>query len=299
MTHSGERPVRDFSFNETASAAPRVGELSIPPAPRLAAGPAALPAERADAGLLAGRWIAAASVAGRAHTAQGTSAQDSYRIAACDDGSAIVVVVCDGLGSHPATSQVGAEMLARFACAHAQPITADQAAEAGAEILADPIRRACDSLERWRRTTAPDVTSDELRCTALLCRIPADGAGPALFARAGDCEAFVLRNGRYDTVFQAPEPGPANVVRQALPHPDPPSLLRFARSDAEDDRILILTSDGVANDIFDSPTVRNWLAERWADPCGTAWMLDSLRYRTPGSHDDRTAVVIWPPTGIG
>jgi hypothetical protein len=39
--------------------------------------------------------------------------------------------------------------------------------------------------------------------------------------------------------------------------------------------------------------LRTWLAERWARPA-MAWAVgDSLRYRRQGSHDDRTAVVVW------
>ncbi|WEH16158.1 PP2C family serine/threonine-protein phosphatase [Streptomyces sp. VNUA24] len=56
---------------------------------------------------------------------------------------------------------------------------------------------------------------------------------------------------------------------------------------------LILASDGLAEDAFGSPAVRAWLAERWAQPCDAAAMADSLRYRRRGSHDDRTALVVW------
>jgi serine/threonine protein phosphatase PrpC len=283
-------PIR---FAESPSAAPRIGSLVEPPAPTLAARAAALPGLRADAGWAADRWIAAASVAGQTHTTNGTSAQDSYSFEVSHDGRALILAVCDGLGSYPATSQIGADLIARFSCAYAAGADGATASEHPEQVLTDALRDASRQVLALRGQLLPDRSDADLSCTAVLCRLPLDGSGEAVVVRAGDCEAFLLTGEEYDVVFPGGPEGPTNVVHHCLPHLDPGERLERARFDPRQADVLILASDGVANDLFDSPGVRAWLTERWAAPCGPVRMADSLRYRCPGSQDDRTALVVW------
>jgi hypothetical protein len=59
-------------------------------------------------------------------------------------------------------------------------------------------------------------------------------------------------------------------------------------------RLRVWRGDRVAGScaslLLDAPGVRGWLAYRWAVPCGSAWMRDSLRHHAQGSAHDRTAV---------
>lgn len=48
-----------------------------------------------------------------------------------------------------------------------------------------------------------------------------------------------------------------------------------------------------SQDLRTSAAIRSWLGERWRTPLGPYAMGESLRYRRQGSHDDRTAVVVW------
>ncbi|WP_067537787.1 protein phosphatase 2C domain-containing protein [Nocardia crassostreae] len=282
-------------LTELPSEAPQVGRLVTESGPpRLPGTPIALAGTRVDAGVLADHRLAAASLVGRAHLAQGTSAQDAYCFALAQDESALVLAVCDGVGSSPHTAQIGAELLVRLCCDRAAAITDVEARADAAAALGAAVADACRTLSDWRALLAPELTDRELHCAALVCRLPRDG-GAAVFVRAGDCEAFLLSDGEFDAVFPECDTGPANVVRGVLPCPDPSSVLEFARCELGNAEALVLATDGLAGDLFDSPTVRDWLAERWAAPCGTAWMLDSLRYRAQGSHDDRTALVTWLP----
>lgn len=268
--------------------------MPVLPLPILSGLPTALPSVRADGGLLRGRWIGAASVVGSGHRAAGTTAQDAYCFAPSWDGSALVLAVCDGLGSHPVTSQIGAELLARLCCHHAAAITGADALEHGTDVLVDAIDAANRDLIGIQQTYFRALRPEDLHSTLLLCRLPsASHGGPALFARAGDTEAFLLRDSHYDTVFPARrEGGPTNYVSGPLPHPDPHAVLEVMSADLVADA-LILATDGLAHDLFESPGSREWLARRWSVPCGPHRMLDSLRYRRESSHDDRTALIAW------
>ncbi|GAB2529491.1 protein phosphatase 2C domain-containing protein [Nocardia heshunensis] len=289
-------PADPFSqHDELPTTAPVIGDRIVAqPLPSLAGLPHALPTLRADGGRLGDRWVAAASVAGLTHQAEGSTAQDAYCFMLAHDGSALILAVCDGLGHYGRTSQVGAELLARLCCASAARITRSDAIAYGTEVLAHAIEQANAELLHIQQTNLPAWTPSELHSTLLLCRLPlTPDAGPALFARAGDTVAFLLRDAVYSTVFPpASDAGPTNIVTGPLPHPNPREVLELTAAEL-DTGALILATDGLANDIFDSPATRDWLAERWAVPCGPHRMLDALRYRRQTSHDDRTAVVAW------
>ncbi|WP_282783708.1 protein phosphatase 2C domain-containing protein [Nocardia sp. CC201C] len=282
-------------YAELDSHGPRIGDLGPLPAPRLAATATALAGVRADAGMLAGRWVAAVSLAGQSHTARGGSAQDSYGFTVARDGSALVLAVCDGLGQQADTAQIGAELLARLCVSEAAALSGAEVVERGHAALTEAIGQAVATLERLRDTTL-GLTARELASTMVLCWLPLHPGGgrDMLLLRVGDCEAFTWSESEgYQVVYPDADDGPLNIVRHTLPCDDPRPLLEPARWPLPGAGLLILATDGLAGDLFDSPDVRDWLAHRWSRPCGPAWMVDSLRYRRQGSHDDRTAVVVW------
>jgi uncharacterized protein (DUF433 family) len=91
--------------------------------------------------------------------------------------------------------------------------------------------------------------------------------------------------------FRDRDSTPVNIVTAACPSAradqiERAHLLSHAR--------ILLCSDGLATDIHNSPTLREYLVRAWNQPAGAAAMLDSLRYRRQGSHDDRTGLVVWP-----
>ncbi|MFF7236415.1 protein phosphatase 2C domain-containing protein [Streptomyces collinus] len=273
--------------------APRIGHLQTLPPPRLSAVETSLPGVRADAGLLRDRWLGAASLAGQSHLNSGTTAQDAYQFTVSDDGSLLVAVVCDGLGSRPLTSQLGAVLLATLLCQAARPVTAERLAADPHAALGGVLGEACARLADVRAAVLPALADRDLACTAVLVLVPAAGAGWA--ARVGDCAVLTLTGEEWDTVFPREE-GPLNRVSAALPHPAPAEAAEYARLPERPGGALVLGSDGFAEDVYGSPGVRDWLAERWSRPCDATAMADSLRYRRGGSHDDRTALVLWPPS---
>ncbi|WP_405496046.1 protein phosphatase 2C domain-containing protein [Nocardia sp. NBC_00511] len=284
------------SPRELATDAPAIGEgPAAQPLPIMSGLPFALPSVRADGGELRDRWVAAASIAGTIHQSEGTTAQDSYFFMPAQDGSALILAVTDGLGYRPCTAQVGAELLARLCCSQAAAITHADAVTDGTETLVRAIEYANIQLIGIQRAQLPGWHPSDLHTTLLLCRLPltADG-GPMLFARAGDTAAYLLDDAEYTPVFaEVDREEPSNIVESPLPHPNPRDIIQVATAAMRYCGALVLTTDGLAEDITESPQTRAWLAARWTEPCGAHRMIDALRYRRRDSHDDRTALVAW------
>ena len=272
--------------------APQVGDHLQPlPLPQLAPTTTSLPGLRADGGLLGDRWLGAASLAGQSHLNGGSTAQDAYQFTLSDDGSLLIAAVCDGMGSRPLTSQIGAVLLASLLCEEARTVTAGKLAADPHAVLGGVLDAASARVARLRTAGLPGLTDRDLSCTAALALLPATGTG--WVTRVGDCAVLRLAGEAWETVFDR-DGGPVNMVSAALPHPAPAEVAEYAPlAEERPGDCLILASDGLAEDAFGSPAVRAWLAERWSRPCDAAAMADSLRYRRRGSHDDRTALVVW------
>lgn len=273
---------------------PLIGRVSSAPViPRLSGLPTALPGLRADAGILGGHWTAAASVTGVRHLQHGTTGQDAYQVTASRDGTGLILVVCDGLGSKVETAQIGAELLARRAAQAA-------AALSGPDVAADPkaalghvITTANDGVRRLRECVLPELADRQLSSTIIVCWVSMAPEWPeAYLARVGDGNVFGARGGGFFP-FYPREDGAVNEVRDSLPRDEPLAKCEFLRINTSEFALLLAATDGLADDLFDSPQTRDWLAVSWSVPCGAARMLQTLRYRRATSHDDRTAAVLW------
>lgn len=219
--------------------------------------------------------VAGASLAGTSHLVSGTPRQDAYDLALLGDGS-LVVVVADGLGSRPA-SQLGARLLCE-GVVHAA-VGGPDGSGRPADLLA--------AGSQWAETVATGtygLQTTDIACVAVVARFTAEGCE---LARVGDASAFVMNADGVTELFAAPA-GAVNAVDMSLPdpaaQPEPSSTPH---------PVVALVTDGLAMDLRMSAAVREWLCTRWKDPLGPHAMSDSLRYRRQGSHDDRTAVVVW------
>lgn len=249
-----------------------------------------LPGLAADAGTIAGYWVAAASVTGLGHLHHGLTGQDSYAFAG--GTPCVTAAVTDGLGSRGSTAHLGAITAARLLCDELRdlnPRVRRGFRQQAASAIARVDQRLTDKLHRlW-----PNLLADDLATTAAFCSISRrDDRCHAVIGRIGDCAAFRLRGSEWRSIFPRGH-GPANIVNAHLPGPTAAERAEIVRIRLDLPEVLILTTDELASDIFSSPDVRAWLAERWKKPVTIFHMLESLRYRRRGSHDDRTALVIW------
>jgi serine/threonine protein phosphatase PrpC len=252
-----------------------------------------------DAGTLGPFWVSAASVAGRRHGWSGQTRQDSYAVELSRDGAAVVLVVADGLGSRP-LSQLGARHLTRSIAGAVAAADLTGLAETGEEVLLAGIERAQQELADVWGPAYGIKDSRVLACTIAVVVLPtARSAGPVLVARVGDATVLSATNATdepFTGIFATGE-GPVNVVSASIPSAAVRQEVEIRRLDPAGVGKLVLCTDGLADDVYESPGIRSWLARRWAHPCTERWMLETLSYARVGSQDDRTAVVVWLDPG--
>jgi hypothetical protein len=236
-----------------------------------------LPDVAADAVAAEAFHLAASSLVGLAHASAGTSRQDAYDFGISTDG-ALFFVVADGLGSRP-TSHLGAALFCESIILAAVVADAD----------IDPLDLAIVASERTVRVAedAYALSAKDIPC-AVLVGVVANSA--ARLVRVGDTTAFLMHGDVFTEVFPYGS-NFVNVVDAVMPG-DLGAAAEVVNLPM--DAPLVVVSDGLATDIRTSPAVRQWLSTRWRGPLGPHAMADSLRYRRQGSHDDRTALVVWP-----
>lgn len=283
---------------ETARTAPVIGEVQGGLDVRLDAHNAfRLPSMAADGGLLTSQvWVAAASLTGLGHSYHGTTGQDSYAFAAGRESGMVAIAVSDGLGSKTHTAQIGAVLVSRIVC---DLLTGARIPSDASELPAfasECLHKANRQLREYRSHYMVKFADEDLSSTLAFCLLPETGSvlsGEALIGRVGDCAAFTLSEDEWANVFPR-ETGPLNVLTRCLPTNDVDNALETARIHMAGLRAIVLTTDGLAEDIYNSPALRGWLRDCWSEPCDGFKMVEALRYRRRGSHDDRTAAVVWP-----
>jgi serine/threonine protein phosphatase PrpC len=263
---------------EVPTGAPTIGNVRELPAPCLAAGVQYRAATVVLDGLAVGSYyLAGASQSGTSHLINGSPRQDAYDFVLTADGR-LIVAIADGLGSRPA-SQVGA----RLFCEHVVAAGATKPDGSARDYLVAAAARAGAVAESAYALTYDDIS--------FVAAVAVFGSEECELARIGDVSGFSCHaNGVFEELFIA-DGGSLNVVAASLPGTNTPT--------PEINKTLfngpvVLVTDGLANDIRTSARLRVWLGEQWRMPLSAHAMAESLRYRRQGSHDDRTAVVVWP-----
>ncbi|MGH9059352.1 MAG: protein phosphatase 2C domain-containing protein, partial [Acidimicrobiales bacterium] len=229
----GPPPLAAFEVDEIAgtaalavvsdppSGAPNIGDAQrrIESAKLPSAALWSLPNVALDAGALGPFWVSAGSVAGRRHGWSGQTRQDAYAVELSRDGSAVVLVVADGLGSRP-VSQVGAQHLTRSVADAVAAADLTGLAGPGEEILLAAIEQAQQRLvDVWGPAYGVE-DSRQLACTLAVVVLPTDlTAGPVLAARVGDATVVSATNASSEpfTGIFPPGEGPVNVVSSSVP----------------------------------------------------------------------------------
>jgi Protein phosphatase 2C len=225
--------------------------------------------------------VAAASLIGVGHLQSGRPRQDAYNFMASRSGL-LYVAIADGLGSK-AASQLGSHLFIEsvlVAAAHAE------ADEDGAR--SDPARLLTRASARMARivTDAYHIDPNTVGCVGAVAVFSDKGCA---IARVGDVSAFTIAEGDFTEVFPA-EAGLVNIVSAAMPGEDESDVETVDLPPAP---VVVFGTDGLANDIRNSGALREWLAGRWCLPHLPFAIGNTLRYRRQGSHDDRTAVLVW------
>ncbi len=264
------------------TAAPTIGDVRGLPAPCLAAGVQYRAPMIVLDGLTIGSYhLAAASQSGTSHLIGGSPRQDAYDFVLTATGR-LVVAIADGMGSRP-TSQVGA----RLFCEHVVVTGVTKPDSSARDYLVAAAARAGEVAEATYALACDDIS--------FVAAVAIFSPEECELARIGDVSGFSCHaNGVFEELFAA-DGGSINVVAASLPSRTVPAPEGKKTSFSYP---VVLATDGLANDIRTSAGLRAWLGEQWRMPLGAYAMAESLRYRRQGSHDDRTAVVVWPPTRV-
>ncbi|MEV6417395.1 protein phosphatase 2C domain-containing protein [Kribbella sp. NPDC051718] len=221
--------------------------------------------------------VAAASQAGTAHLIKGEPRQDSYDFVLTPTGRLVVAIV-DGLGSRPA-SQVGA----RIFCEQVTTLAGTTDCTATEYLVQAAAQTGATAEDTY------GLHNDDISFVGAVAVFTEDTID---IARVGDVSAFALTaDGSFTELFHHDEAA-LNIVPAQLPSTHAPVP---EETHTSGDTQIVLTTDGLATDLRNSAKLRDWLAHEWRLPLGPYAMANTLRYRRQGSHDDRTAVVVWTP----
>lgn len=266
--------------------APTIGRASQPQLGVVKPGMMLRPPAVSLDGTTAGRFhIAAASFIGSGHLQTGVPRQDAYNFMPGKSGR-LYVAIADGLGSKPA-SQLGAHLFAESVLFAAADAEAGEDGTAAGPTASDLLRAA----SRRAAGMVTDAYRIGTRAAEFVGAVAVFSERGCDIARVGDVSAFTLEKGEFTEAFE-PDAGLVNIVSASMPGEDESEV---EEATLQPGAVVVLGTDGLANDLRNSGTLREWLAEQWQVPHLPFGFGDTLRYRRQGSHDDRTAVVVWRP----
>ena len=275
-------PVADIGPADLPGRSPTIGRAAPPHLGQVNPATALRPPAVALDGTTAGDFqVAAASLIGAGHLVSGHPRQDAYNFMVGHSGR-LYVAIADGMGSKPA-SQLGANLFTESVL-----IAAARAEQSDPDAEPDPAELLVQSSTRTARLVEEAYHLD-LRTIGFVGAVAVFSGPGCRMARIGDVSAFTLAGGGFDEVFAAEE-GPLNLVSASMPGEKAEDIEVVEVPAAG---VVVFGTDGFANDIRTSSTLCEWLAEQWRVPHLPFAIGDTLRYRRQGSHDDRTAVVVW------
>lgn len=257
----------------------------------------------ADCGRIGPVYLSAASAVGRTHAHRSQQRQDAYGFKALESG--LVCAIADGvseaqLGAPAADTAVAAAFAATESLAphlFYEPNPVDVLT--GLERLVVAAREAVEELA-WK--VLPDAPDAGRQCasTLLLAAVRAledDGLEVSIVS-VGDSSALELTREGAVEVIVGPRSGDrqGEQLRDYLPK-------REARVVGRECRIargstLLLATDGLALDLRESATVREWVAARLREATTPLEAGHALSYARQRSGDDLTFVAVRPvPSG--
>jgi hypothetical protein len=217
---------------------------------------------------------------------------------------ALVFAVADGV-SKARQPHLGATLACRTAVdtvvaqldgrrAHAE-IDLPQVLSAAAYALREHASRVLE------RSTAGSVGVDEtahLLATTLVAGLATptpDGLQVALI-RIGDSNAWVLKGGAYEAVWEQPPPQEQEVASSAVrPLPYVSGGFRPRGFDLPDHGVLLVGTDGFGGPLGDGTgQIGRYFAERLTTPPATLEFAHLLDFSRETFDDDRTLLAVWP-----
>lgn len=257
--------------------------------PGVSTAPPCWPDTALDTARIAGLEIRAASVRGLLHRFEGTPRQDSYSFVWQQDPSALIVAVCDGLGSLNESHEAAALVAQHMAGA----LTRD--ASSGELRWAEAFTTCSKAID-----SRIDEHGGEMATTVVCACVTTldEGGYRAELAWVGDSAAYLLDASTWQVVggtvkTVGAEGDPLSSSTRALPSAavrPSTNIVEFGSGTA-----LLLMTDGVADPLGEGlGEVGEALASWWSSPPDTFTFGAQVDFARRSFDDDRTVVGVWP-----
>jgi serine/threonine protein phosphatase PrpC len=252
------------------------------------------PSYAADSGEIGPLIIRAASVVGQGHLHRGIQRQDAYHFAPA--GAGAVVAIADGVSQMP-LSALGAEVAAfsavrDYAVSCRATASASRAERPGpAELVADATEAADAEVERLAGELS--IAPRELSTTLLMAALEPGPSGEVqvTIGAVGNSSAFEMISEESPAILSGPGSEDSSAAyREFLPGAG--GSARIDRARLRPGATLLLATDGLAEDLVSSASVRRWLWERLTSTAMPLELAYALTYRRQGSMDDLTALAV-------
>jgi serine/threonine protein phosphatase PrpC len=243
----------------------------------------------ADYGTAGPLVLAAASVVGRTHAHRGLQRQDAYGFKLIS--GVLVCAIADGVSSSP-LSGAGADVAVSAALSSAGTSTP---AAAGGDFEWLQFA-ACNARRAVQRLTDEIPPGDERQfaSTLVLAAIRTDerrGHLQVSVVSIGDSSALELTpRGDINVIAGPRSTKNSQELRDYLPYLGSEVVSR--RCNLPNRSTLLLVTDGLAEDIRNSETVRNWVAEQLRATTSMVAAAHVLSYARQRSGDDLTFVAV-------
>ncbi|MER7047581.1 protein phosphatase 2C domain-containing protein [Streptomyces jumonjinensis] len=277
----------------------RASELTAMPW-RLPAHPAP-PGMAADAARVGDLEVRAASVVGTGHRTDEQRAaprQDAYRLGQDSASRHLVVAVADGMSDSPHSDTAAA--VATLALVNAVRTQLDKDVPLHRLDHTSAFLEAAGQVHavaRQRNWPADSVRT--VAAVAVVPTSPAPGGGRDVWvAGLGDTTAWVRRSLSWSRELGEKQQGlDAGRLDAYLPYT--PQAAQGRPLHLEPGETLALMTDGMGDVLTELPAAQELFHRQWAAPVAPLDLLLHLCYDSHQRNDDRTAVVVWPPSPEG
>ena len=131
--------------------------------------------------------------------------------------------------------------------------------------------------------------------TTITCAVfPTRESGEVHFARIGDSDALLLRDGLWSSAFADPDDGDVIETGATSVLPNHPQRVEYTARESNTFSCALIATDGISRVIEAAPDkVGGPFAETLSSPCSELDFQALIGFKRRGAHDDRTAVAVW------
>jgi hypothetical protein len=251
--------------------------------------------------------IGIAAVRGLAHQDHTELRQDSVAFAVTTNERYLIASVADGV-SAAKWGHLGAELASKTAVAHVRRMLnsgtylEDIVWEEVTGVIRESLRTRGKAAFRIDSSDTEEIDRQLAKLigttTEVIVADCGDSDQPASFVRAslsGDGYMFWLQDGKFSTKINRDSRDPFLVSHRVNPLPLSPGVEYPIVENGEllNNDAVVLTTDGIGNDIYANEEVAEYLAKHLKEPLPAHELLRISSYLCNHCFDDRSIIILW------